>query len=160
MDAPERTDELAQSIDDAVRRIGRHRAMMAQMASVQVQALNELKGLLKSAGGLAAGGTTPAEVDEEIRTTGLIGDLIAGRAGRSEGPERPLSCSSTTTDDAEPRIISRRRTSSSRGAAGAATAWPSLERPETCSLSTPPYPAWTGSSSSLLKKDRDLPSPS
>jgi CheY-like chemotaxis protein len=105
MDAPERTDELAQSIDDAVRRIGRHRAMMAQMASVQVQALNELKGLLKSAGGLAAGGTTPAEVDEEIRATGLIGDLLAGRAGRSEGPERPAPKVLLVDDDPTTRNL-------------------------------------------------------
>jgi twitching motility two-component system response regulator PilH len=96
---------LAQDIEDAVRRIGRHRTMLAQMAEVQVQALNELKGLLKAAGGLAAGGTTPAEVDEEIRATALGGDLISGRAGRSAGPARPTPKVLLVDDDPTTRNL-------------------------------------------------------
>lgn len=96
---------LAQDIEDAVRRIGRHRTMLAQMAEVQVQALNELKGLLKAAGGLAAGGTTPAEVDEEIRATALGGDLISGRAGRPAGPGRPTPKVLLVDDDPTTRNL-------------------------------------------------------
>jgi len=95
-------DKLDQSIEEAVRRIGRHRTMLAQMAAVQVQALHELKGLLKSAGGLAAGGTTPAEVDEEIRATGLIGDLVSGRTGR---PARPTPKVLLVDDDPTTRNL-------------------------------------------------------
>jgi PleD family two-component response regulator len=98
-------DRLAQDIEDAVRRIGRHRTMLAQMAAVQVRALNELQGLLKRAGGLAAGGTTPAEVDEEIRTTALVSDLIAGRAGHSAVPARPTPKVLLVDDDPTTRNL-------------------------------------------------------
>ncbi len=74
---------IAQDIEGLVRRIGRHREMLAQVASAQAQALLELKALLERAGGRAAGAMTPAEVDEEIRATALLRELVAGRAGRA-----------------------------------------------------------------------------
>ena len=98
-------DRIAQDIEEAVRRIGRHRTMLAQMAAVQVRALNELKRLLKMAGGVAAGGTTPAEVDEEILSTALIGDLISGRAGRTAGPGRPTPKVLLVDDDPTTRNL-------------------------------------------------------
>jgi len=79
--------------------------MLAQMTAVQVQALNELRALLKMAGGLAAGGTTPAEVDEEIRATALVADLISGRAGRSEVPARPTPKVLLVDDDPTTRNL-------------------------------------------------------
>ena len=82
MDTQGLPDKIGQDIRDAVRRIEQHRAMLAQMVAVQVQALGELRGLLRRGGGSGAGGVTPGEVDEEVRATALAGDLIAGRAGR------------------------------------------------------------------------------
>ena len=105
MDAPGPMDRIAQDIEEAVRRIGRHRTMLAQMTAVQVQALSELKGLLKMAGGLAAGGTTPAEVDEEIRVMALVGDLISGRAGLPAGPARPTPKVLLVDDDPTTRNL-------------------------------------------------------
>lgn len=82
MSTPGQVEKIAQEIEAVVRRIGHHRTMLAQMASVQAQALLELKTLLRRAGGLTSGGMTPAEVDEEIRATDLLREIIAGRAGR------------------------------------------------------------------------------
>jgi PleD family two-component response regulator len=79
---PGPVEKIAQDIEDVVRRIGQHRTMLGQMAAVQAQALAELKELLKRAGGLAAGTMTSTEVDEEIRATDLLREIIAGRAGR------------------------------------------------------------------------------
>jgi PleD family two-component response regulator len=83
MSTPGPAERIVQDIEDAVRRIGQHRAMLAQMAAVQAQALGDLKALLRRAGGLAAGGTSPAEVDEEIRTTALIRTILSGRPHRA-----------------------------------------------------------------------------
>lgn len=82
MSTPEPAERTARDIEDAVRRIGQHRAMLAQMAAVQSQALLELKALLKRAGGSAAATMTPGEVDDEIRATDLLRGIIAGQAGR------------------------------------------------------------------------------
>jgi twitching motility two-component system response regulator PilH len=105
MDTLGPTDRISRDIEDLVRRIGQHRTMMAQMAAVQAQALNELKGLLKIAGGLPAGGTTPAEVDEEIRVTALVGDLVSGRAGLPSGPARPTPKVLLVDDDPTTRNL-------------------------------------------------------
>jgi PleD family two-component response regulator len=105
MDTLGPTDGISRDIEDLVRRIGQHRTMLAQMAAVQAQALNELKGLLKSAGGLPAGGTTPAEVEEEIRVTALVGDLISGRAGLPSGPARPTPKVLLVDDDQTTRNL-------------------------------------------------------
>jgi PleD family two-component response regulator len=82
MSEPGPDDRIGQDIEAAGRRIELHRTMLAQMAAVQAQVLGELKALLSLAGRVAAGGMTPAEVDEEIRATALIGTLASGRAGR------------------------------------------------------------------------------
>ena len=82
MDTTRPMDSVLQDIEDVVRRIEQHRTMLAQLAAAQAQALGDLKGLLKRAGGMAAGGMTLPDVDEEIRATALLRDLISGRAGR------------------------------------------------------------------------------
>jgi len=102
MSTPGPVDRIAQDIEDVVRRIERHRAMLAQMASVQAQALIELKELLKRAGGLSTGGMTPAEVDEEIRATALLREIISGRAGR---PVRATPKVLLVDDDATTRNL-------------------------------------------------------
>jgi len=83
MSTPGPAERIVLDIEDAVRRIGQHRAMLAHVAAVQAQALAELKTLLKRAGGLKTGDMTPAEVDEEIRATALIRTLLAGRPFRA-----------------------------------------------------------------------------
>jgi len=83
MSTPGPAERIVLDIEDAVRRIGQHRAMLAHVAAVQAQALAELKTLLKRAGGLKTGDMTPAEVDEEIRATALIRTLLSGRPFRA-----------------------------------------------------------------------------
>jgi len=83
MSTPGPAERIVLDIEDAVHRIGQHRAMLAHVAAVQAQALAELKTLLKRAGGLKTGDMTPAEVDEEIRATALIRTLLAGRPFRA-----------------------------------------------------------------------------
>ncbi len=83
MSTPGPAERIVLDIEDAVRRIGQHRAMLAHVAAVQAQALAELKALLKRAGGLETGDMTPAEVDEEIRATALIRTLLSGRPFRA-----------------------------------------------------------------------------
>ena len=82
MDTTTPLDRIAQDIEEVVRRIGQHRAMLAQLAAAQAQALSELRGLLKLTGRPTAGGETLADVDEAIRATSLLGGLISGRTGR------------------------------------------------------------------------------
>jgi PleD family two-component response regulator len=82
MSTPGPVEKIAQDIEDVVRRIGQHRTMLAQITAVQAQALVELKALLKRAGGVGTGGMTPAEVDEEIRATALLREIISSRSGR------------------------------------------------------------------------------
>jgi PleD family two-component response regulator len=79
MDTQGVPDKIGHDVREVLRRIEQHRAMLARMVAVQVQALGELRGLLRRGGGSEAGGVTPSEVDEEVRATALAGDLIAGR---------------------------------------------------------------------------------
>jgi len=83
MSTPGPAERIVLDIEDAVRRIGQHRAMLSHVAAVQAQALAELKALLKRAGGRPAGDLTPAEVDEEIRATALIRTVLSGRPYRA-----------------------------------------------------------------------------
>lgn len=82
MDTTTPLDRLAQDIEDVVRRIGQHRAMLAQLAAAQSQALAELRGLLKLSGGQTAEGTTLGDIDEAIRVTAFLGRLISGQTDR------------------------------------------------------------------------------
>src|SRR5512147_1981295 len=82
MSTPGPAERIALDVEDAVRRIGQHRSMLAHVAAVQAQALAELKALLKRAGGRTSGDMTPAEVDEEIRAMALIRTLLSGRPFR------------------------------------------------------------------------------
>ncbi len=75
-------DRLARDIEDVVRRIGQHRAMLARLAAAQSQALAELRDLLKLTGGSTAEGTTLGDVDEAIRAMALLGGLVSSQTGR------------------------------------------------------------------------------
>lgn len=86
MDTTAPLDRIAKDIEAVLRRIGQHRAMLAQMALAQSQALAELRALLVRSGGAAAGGVTVSDVDEDLRATALLGDLASGRAGRQARP--------------------------------------------------------------------------
>ena len=77
MDEAMDKDRGARKLEDAVRRVERHRAMLAALVSDQQKALFELKELGKGAGGV--------EVDDEIRRTALCGSLLSGETA---GPKR------------------------------------------------------------------------
>lgn len=83
MSTPGPAERIVLDIEDAVRRVGQHREMLAHVAAVQAQALAELKALLTRAGGRTSGDMTPAEVDEEIRATALIRTVLSGRPFRA-----------------------------------------------------------------------------
>lgn len=85
MDEARPTDKVLRDIEDAVRRVERHRTMLAQLAATQAQALSDLKELVGRAGGAAVAGTTLPDIDEEIRSTALLPGLISGKTG---GPAR------------------------------------------------------------------------
>ena len=83
MSTPGPVERIVLDIEDAVRRVGQHRAMLVHVAAVQAQALSELRALLKRAGGRTSGDMTAAEVDEEIRAMALIRTILSGRPFRA-----------------------------------------------------------------------------
>ncbi|MCJ7488166.1 MAG: response regulator [Candidatus Aminicenantes bacterium] len=66
-------DRDTREFEAAVRRVERHRAMLADLVSAQQKALSELRELGGKAGGV--------EVDDEIRRTALCRSLLSGEAG-------------------------------------------------------------------------------
>lgn len=66
-------DRDTREFEDAVRRVERHRAMLADLVSAQQKALFELRELGGKTGGV--------EVDDEIRRTALCRSLLSGEAG-------------------------------------------------------------------------------
>jgi CheY-like chemotaxis protein len=78
-------DTNMRDLEDAVRRVERHRAMLADLLSAQTEALLELKELVGKTGGAAAAGMPPPEVDDELRRTALCRSLLSGEGG---GPRR------------------------------------------------------------------------
>jgi two-component system, chemotaxis family, response regulator PixH len=85
MDETRPRDEVLREIDESVRRVERHRAMLAHLAVTQAQTLSGLKALVERTGGQAAGGMSLPEIDEEIRSTALLRGLVTGGAA---GPAR------------------------------------------------------------------------
>jgi chemotaxis family two-component system response regulator PixH len=83
MDETRPRDEVLRDIQDSVRRVERHRSMLAHLAVTQAQALSGLKDLVEKAGGPAAAGTALPDIDGEIRSTSLIHGLATGRAAAS-----------------------------------------------------------------------------
>jgi len=80
MDETRPKDEVLRDIEDLVRRIERHRSMLAHLAVTQAQTLSGLKDLVERAGGPAAAGTALPDIDGEIRSTAIIYGLATGRA--------------------------------------------------------------------------------
>jgi PleD family two-component response regulator len=78
------TGSRLRAVEDAVRRIGRHRTMLAELVEVQLRTLLELKELLAETGGAAPPGTPILDVDAEIRRTSQAGRLLAGEPGASK----------------------------------------------------------------------------
>jgi len=76
-------DRNMREFEDAARRVERHRAMLADLVSAQERALFELKNLVGTPGAERAGETTLLDVDEEIRRTALLRELV------TEGPSGP-----------------------------------------------------------------------
>jgi CheY-like chemotaxis protein len=74
-------DRDTREFEDAVRRVERHRAMLANLVSAQQKALFELKELGGRTDGPAAAGMPAIEVDDEIRRTALCRSLLSGEAG-------------------------------------------------------------------------------
>ena len=85
MDKNSEKDTNMRDLEDAVRRVERHRAMLADLVSSQERTLFELKSLVGTAGAERAGETTLLDVDEEIRRTALLRELVT--TGPS-GPKR------------------------------------------------------------------------
>lgn len=102
MDTSAPLDRTAKDIEAVLRRVGQHRLMLAQIAQAQSQALAELRALIMRSGGAAAGGVTVSDVDEDIRITALLGDLVSGRAGR---PARPTPKVLLVDDDPTTRNL-------------------------------------------------------
>jgi twitching motility two-component system response regulator PilH len=90
------------NVEDAVRRVGRHQAMLAELVEVQLQTLHDLKDLLARSGGTPPAGTLPHGVDEEIGRTIQAGRLLAGGAA---GPKRVTPRVLLVDDDPTTRNI-------------------------------------------------------
>lgn len=80
-------DEVLRDIEELVRRVEKHRAMLTELAVAQAQTLNRLKALVEVAGGQATGGMSLPEIDQEIRSTALLHGLVTGGAA---GPARAI----------------------------------------------------------------------
>jgi PleD family two-component response regulator len=78
------TGSRLRAVEDAVRRVGRHRTMVAELVEVQLRTLLELKELLAETGGAAPPGTPILDVDAEIRRTSQAGRLLAGEPGAAK----------------------------------------------------------------------------
>jgi CheY-like chemotaxis protein len=74
-------DKVLRDIEDAVRRIGRHRTMLEELVTTQTRALLELKDLVARSCGSAPPGTRLPDVDLEIRRTSLARELVGEAAG-------------------------------------------------------------------------------
>jgi PleD family two-component response regulator len=78
------TGSRLRAVEDAVRRVGRHRTMLAELVEVQLRTLLELKELLAKTGGAAPPGTPVLDVDAEIRRASQAGRLLAGEPGAAK----------------------------------------------------------------------------
>lgn len=78
-------DEVLRDIEELVRRVEKHRAMITELAVAQAQTLNRLKALVEAAGGQATGGMSLPKIDQEIRSTALLHGLVTNGAA---GPAR------------------------------------------------------------------------
>ncbi len=65
---------------DAVRRVRRHRSMLADLVEVQLRTLLELKALLDEPGGPVLPGDPALDIEAEIRRTQEAGRILAGGA--------------------------------------------------------------------------------
>ena len=68
-------------IEDAVRRVERHRIMLTELLSIQFQALRDLRELVDEAGGALPEGTPLPEVEAEMRRTSLVLAQVASETG-------------------------------------------------------------------------------
>jgi PleD family two-component response regulator len=73
-------------IEDVVRRIERHRAMLAELVAAQLRALLELKDLLAKPGHSLPPGTPVLDVDAELRRTSFAGRLLEREPGPGHRP--------------------------------------------------------------------------
>jgi len=85
MDKTIEKDRNMREFEDAVRRVERHRAMLADLVSAQTIALFEVKNLAEKAGMGPADETVFLDVDEEIRRIAQVRSLTSGE---SAGPKR------------------------------------------------------------------------
>jgi CheY-like chemotaxis protein len=89
-------------IQDAVRRVERHRVMLAELLSIQFQALRDLKDLVEKAGGPLPEGTSFPDVDAELRRTSLVLTQLTSEA---EAPKRPTPKVLLVDDDPTTRNL-------------------------------------------------------
>jgi len=78
------TGSRLRAVEDAVRRVERHRTMLADLVEVQLRALLELKDLLAKTGGAVPPGTPVLDVDREIRRASQAGQLFAADPGAAK----------------------------------------------------------------------------
>lgn len=89
-------------IQDAVRRVERHRVMLAELLSIQFQALHDLKELVEGSGGPHPEGTSFPDVDAELRRTSLVLTQLTSEA---EAPKRPTPKVLLVDDDPTTRNL-------------------------------------------------------
>jgi PleD family two-component response regulator len=89
-------------IQDAVRRVERHRTMLAELLSIQFQALRDLKELVEGSGGPLPEGTSFPDVDAELRRTSLVLTQLTSEA---EAPKRPTPKVLLVDDDPTTRNL-------------------------------------------------------
>lgn len=89
-------------IQDAVRRVERHRVMLAELLSIQFQALHDLKELVERSGGPLPEGTSFPDVDAELRRTSLVLTQLTSEA---EAPKRPTPKVLLVDDDPTTRNL-------------------------------------------------------
>jgi len=77
-------------IEDALRRVERHRAMLAELMAVQTQALRELQELVGSAGGALPEGTALPEIEAQLRQASLLLARSAPRGPAGSGQARKV----------------------------------------------------------------------
>jgi PleD family two-component response regulator len=71
------TGSAARDFEDALRRVARHRAMLAEIVEAQLRTLREMKALTAGPGGAALPAAPGLDVDAELRRTAEAARLLA-----------------------------------------------------------------------------------
>lgn len=78
-------EKVLRDIEEVVRRIAQHRAMLDDLLSAQVRALLDLKDLAAKSGGDMLPGTSPPDTDAALGRAALARELLSADHGASRG---------------------------------------------------------------------------